>query len=117
MSPTEKKDFAIRLTKLLNKAQVKVFKEKGFGRALPWSSWGIVPRSGALWTPEELKQLEYVFEYTFAAHNQGLSLTLEQVAAIAWEHGRSANATFQKLKQLYGGKIYKLVNTDVVYKR
>ncbi len=69
-----------------------------------WSGYGVRPRSGAIWSPEELEAI--VENITSLVNEYGRHLSEVELCFLAWWHGRSANAVRDKLIAHLGYKKY-----------
>ena len=91
----------MRRQRELNALEKAYRKEKGVHPAFPWSMWGDRPRGGAIWTEPELDSIAVFLNERFDGKTK---LEIEVFAELAWLHGRSANAVYEKLVDFMGWK-------------
>lgn len=85
----------------LKRAEAQVQREKGENDKLGVASlWGPTPRAGAYWGNLENDELVSLFRDKIPEN--GTKLGVRAIAELAWELGRSANATETQLKKLIG---------------
>lgn len=97
MNYTQKQQEAIARHKFFKASEAKYRATHEKNPSFPWSDWGDRPRAGAVWTLTELTELHRIFTSTI-----GTVQTVVFLCDLAWKHGRSVDAIFEKLRQEFG---------------